>query len=1368
MELANEPPARAGSPRPVPSVAETDAASARTRPIQLLHFEANPADTALLQRVLAAEHVVAEVLRVDTEEDLVTTLKECRFDLVVAQPGSAGTRGPELLQRIASISPDLPVIFFIADLAPDVARECIAAGAGAVVFKSSPARLATAVQEAIAFARFRADGGFQPLTLTAEEIALRDAAAAAGQGFWLMAVDTAEVIWSTPNLVELFPAAQTAAGRTDRHWLNWIHPGDREPIAQLLDVHLREGEVEVELQPVPGAADNEPLIARLHPVRDAEGRVVRVAATAGRRARMLPPPEATPANADQAVAAALLALPDLCFVMDAEGIITTVHAGDPDDLLLHPERLLGRFIGAVGRREVARQFHDALQRVRQTGATVTFEYPITRAGATRYYEARLLPLPEGRLCAVIRNITARRESEATLRESQQRISTLMDSLPGIVFSGFDHSEATLNYLSEGVSRLTGYRREELLREGGSGFRQLIHPDDWPPALAIIREAGRRHTDYIVEYRIRTKNGTERWLWEKGRSLYNPQGEPCGCEGFIIDITDRKQADQALRQQSELLRGAALAAQHLLTEGDPATALQQALATIGHATGADRVYLYGYPSGSDHAAALAPHAHWHRASTLPALGRALWPGKTLAALGLERWETELQAGRTISGPARRLPAGEFRALAADDVRSVLILPILCEGELLGFLGLDDCTTEREWSATELSVLTMTAASVGGLLRIQRDKHSLDAAESKYRDLVENAADGIYRCAPDGRFLSANPAAARIFGSPSPAHLLAHHNKFDPARYPDAATLAEFRRRLQETGRVERFEYRLRQPDGTTLWILENARAVRDAAGQLTCFEGTLVDVTARKQMEQALRESEMLYHSLVDNVPVYLFRKDLQGRITYLNKRTIELMQRPAEAVLGRTDHDLFPPENARVYVQADRTVIQTGQPLEMEEEFTTASGRRLSVHTIKTPLRDAEGNIIGVQGVFWDITERKETEAQLCESKRHLETTLEELRRTQQQIVQQERLSAVGQMASGIAHDFNNTLMAILGFTELLLMHPEALDQRDKVITYLKTMNRAAKDAAGVVKRLNDFYRHRDESQILPPVDVRKLVEQIIPLTQPKWKDQALANGAQIQVVTDLQDVLPVPANESELRECLMNLIFNAVDALPQGGTLTLATRMDGDAVLIEVADTGTGMTEEVRKRCFEPFFSTKGQRGTGLGLAMVFGTIQRHQGTIELQSELGKGTRLLIRLPALKNPGVRGGDTEILAAPTRPLNVLVVDDEPLIRQILTEYLQADGHTVATAGDGREALRLFGEARFDLVLTDRSMPQMSGDQLADAIKKVDPTRPVVLLTGFGDMMKATGQKPPGIDVIMSKPITLNGLRLSLAEAVRSN
>ncbi len=394
--------------------------------------------------------------------------------------------------------------------------------------------------------------------------------------------------------------------------------------------------------------------------------------------------------------------------------------------------------------------------------------------------------------------------------------------------------------------------------------------------------------------------------------------------------------------------------------------------------------------------------------------------------------------------------------------------------------------------------------------------------------------------------------------------------------------------------------------------------------------------------------------------------------------------------------------------------------------------------------------------------ERKRAEEALRRSNRHLEQALTELRRTQAQVAQEERLRALGQLASGIAHDFNNALVPISGFSELLLAQPQYQQDKKKLTEYLRGINTAAQDAAGVVSRLREFYRKREGETDHLPVKLHDIVAQAISLTQPRWKDEAEAASIAIDIETDLQEGPPILGNEAELREVLVNLILNAVDAMLNGGTITIRTRLDGKDAVVEVSDTGVGMSEDVRQRCFEPFFSTKGKGGTGMGLAMVYGTIQRHEGTIDVESEQGKGTTFFIRLPARK---ARKAKTKKKApASTTPLHVLLVDDEPSVLQVVTAFLTSDGHTVETATNGREGLEKLRAGTLDLVVTDRAMPGMSGDQLAAAIKTIRPT-PVILLTGFGDMMHVTGEKPAGVDLIVSKPVSLAALRQAVAKVI---
>jgi CheY-like chemotaxis protein len=256
-----------------------------------------------------------------------------------------------------------------------------------------------------------------------------------------------------------------------------------------------------------------------------------------------------------------------------------------------------------------------------------------------------------------------------------------------------------------------------------------------------------------------------------------------------------------------------------------------------------------------------------------------------------------------------------------------------------------------------------------------------------------------------------------------------------------------------------------------------------------------------------------------------------------------------------------------------------------------------------------------------------------------------------------------------------------------------------------------------------------------------------------------------VLIDTDLRNVPAIRGSESDLREVMINVLFNSVDAMPRGGTITVATRAEADSIILEVRDTGVGMTEEVRQRCFEPFFTTRGERGTGLGLAIVYGIVQRHGGSISIESELGKGTMVVIRFPVLtpENGAVLPGT----AAPLRPLRVLLVEDEPQVCDIEAEYLRGDGHFVETAADGCQGLKRFHDGRFDIVVADRAMPNMNGDQMTEAIKQISPATPVLLVTGFADMPIDGMEAKRRPDLILRKPITQTALRQAIARVLAS-
>jgi len=377
--------------------------------------------------------------------------------------------------------------------------------------------------------------------------------------------------------------------------------------------------------------------------------------------------------------------------------------------------------------------------------------------------------------------------------------------------------------------------------------------------------------------------------------------------------------------------------------------------------------------------------------------------------------------------------------------------------------------------------------------------------------------------------------------------------------------------------------------------------------------------------------------------------------------------------------------------------------------------------------------------------------------------------------MQQERLKALGQMASGIAHDINNALSPVVGFADLLARGEPGLTPNGK--KYLRYIQTAGEDIAHIVARLREFYRRRDQRESLFSVNLNQLIQQVVDMTRPRWRDIPQGLGLTVEMRANLDPLVPEFVGiESELREALTNLILNAVDALPQGGKIEVRTRAvslePGPAghrtpthVVLEVSDTGIGMDEQARKRCLEPFFSTKGRRGTGLGLAMVYGVIERHEGRIEIESEPGHGTIMRLVLPIRK----AGTDRDIAAgevtAPT-PLQILCIDDEPMLRELLKDILESDGHQVKVTDSGQAGLEAFRAAHgrgkpFDIVITDLGMPYLDGRQVAKALKLESPRTPIVLLTGWGAFMKEDGDIAENVDGVLSKPPRSRELRETL-------
>jgi len=391
-----------------------------------------------------------------------------------------------------------------------------------------------------------------------------------------------------------------------------------------------------------------------------------------------------------------------------------------------------------------------------------------------------------------------------------------------------------------------------------------------------------------------------------------------------------------------------------------------------------------------------------------------------------------------------------------------------------------------------------------------------------------------------------------------------------------------------------------------------------------------------------------------------------------------------------------------------------------------------------------------------------------------LQQAYEHLKRTQESALEQERLRALGQLASGIAHDINNAISPVTIYVESLLNHETGFGERAR--RQLEIIQRAIDDVARTVARMGEFTRRRPTQLELRPVEIERVLREVLELTRARWSDMPQQRGIVIHAnIVSTTSGVTAMAIESELREALVNLVLNAIDAMPEGGTLTLRTGTSAvdvksaGRVFIEVVDTGIGMDEDTRRRCLEPFFTTKGERGSGLGLAMVYGIAQRHDMNIDINSTRGSGTTFRLTFP--EQP-VDGRSAAQIADQKRPRHsrILLIDDDPLLLTSLREMLAHEGHEVETASGGRQGVDAFAAGvksgrPFQAVITDLGMPHFDGRAVAAAIAAASPETPVILLTGWGQRLTATGESPPAVIAVLDKPPKLAELRRTLADCI---
>ena len=411
----------------------------------------------------------------------------------------------------------------------------------------------------------------------------------------------------------------------------------------------------------------------------------------------------------------------------------------------------------------------------------------------------------------------------------------------------------------------------------------------------------------------------------------------------------------------------------------------------------------------------------------------------------------------------------------------------------------------------------------------------------------------------------------------------------------------------------------------------------------------------------------------------------------------------AAQAIGRPITDMLPRGD---YADARRRLAEGPSRSEFQTTATAGQPRPVELAVTLSALHGRHGRLEGLIAIVRDITAQREVEKQLHQS---------------------EKLTALGQLAGGIAHDFNNLLQAILGYAQLM---KQSLHDPQFVSRSLNVVEAAAVDGAETVRRIQQFARLRPDG---PPVgvDVNQSVHDAVAMIRPRLEEKIARDNRPLDLRLDLGTIETINGRPAALTELMTNLLLNALDAMPDGGTLTVSTRGEpGRSVVLTVADTGIGMPEAVRRRIFEPFFSTKGEGGSGLGLSMVYAIVRRHSGDIRVESEPGRGATFTLTFPVASEPVGAEPDSALPRA-RRPARVLLVDDDQKVLGTLTEILRSVGHIVTAAASGGAALTAYEPGRFDVVLTNLGMAGMNGWELAERVRRVDPDIAILLITGWG-------------------------------------
>ncbi len=938
--------------------------------------------------------------------------------------------------------------------------------------------------------------------------------------------------------------------------------------------------------------------------------------------------------------------------------------------------------------------------------------------------------------AVVSDISEQRRAEEALRQSEERFRSFVENASDIVYAL--SPEGIFTYVSPNWQEYMGEPEKAAI---GRSFEPYVHPEDVRQCRAFFEQVLRSGQHLRgVEYRTRNREGTWSWYVSSGSPLRNDAGGIVGYVGIARDVTEKRRMESLLRSE----RDVAFRLANATSLSEAQTICVEAVMAMTEVDAAG-LYLFEPETGD------------------LVLARSGGLSGAFYRVGT-RFPADSEQARSVATGARIHASFEdlpkpLQVAETENLRGTSIVPIIHRERVIGCLNAASRTVSTLPGETRHAVEAL-ASQIGGVLAHLRSEQALRESEEKFRLVTETVRDVFWVSTPGAaRVLYVSPAFEEIWGKPAADLYRDTSSILDSILPEDRASFLETIETHHRQCRPYITEYRIRDGSGAIRWIEEHGYPVLPEDGQAPVMAGVSRDITQRKEAEATILAKERFLDRIIDQSPFATWIADPDGTLRRANPALKTMLNVTDDQIVGVYNVLEDPLIEEQGLMPTVRKVFEEGETVHFTahwagaeiDKWNLAGSRTVEIEATMFPVFDAAGTMTNVVLHWIDITERRQME---------------------ERIQQMEKMDAIGQLAGGVAHDFNNQLAGILGFGDMLR---ERLDD-PTLRRYVENMLVAARRSSDLTKQLLAF--SRKQTRQAAPVDLHRIIQEVCSIL-----DHSIDKRIHLRqrLEADARTVLGDP---SQLQSALLNLGINARDAMPEGGELFFETRTvtldretcarrhydlsPGQYLELLVRDTGCGMSPEVQRRIFEPFFTTKDVgKGTGMGLAAVYGTVRHHRGAISVTSTPGRGACFTLLLPVTSERVAEAVPEAADASALRGVRALVIDDEEILREMSMEMLSTLGCVPHVEADGESGVAYYREhwREVDLVILDMIMPRMSGRDAFRALREINPRARVLVASGYSAGDQAGEILKSGALGFLQKPFQQTSLIRAMLDAL---